>query len=73
VRRDTDRKVNTKMHLFHPVIVSPYFQAVIWVIIPGVKHLKPRSVITTQCLLLSATPLPPPQQFACLIVSGAKP
>ena len=37
VRRDRDRGVNTKMLLFHPVIVLPYFKAVICLIIPGCK------------------------------------
>ena len=40
VRHDRDRRVNTKMRLFHPVIVSPYFKALICLIIPGCKAFK---------------------------------
>jgi hypothetical protein len=40
VRYDTARRVNTKMLLFHPVIISSYFKAIICLIIPGYKAFK---------------------------------
>jgi len=39
VRYDTARRVNTKMLLFHPVIISPDFKAVICLIIPGAQSI----------------------------------